>query len=328
VSDLAPGDLLDQYRITRPIALGATSSIFEAVDTTSGAPVSLKVPHDAYAGDPIFHANVVREERIGRRLEHPNVVKMLTPAHKSRPYLVTEYVEGVPLRSLLQANRPLEPARALDIARQIAETLVYLHGQGVIHRDLKPENVMVMPDGHLKIVDFGIALDRPRRGFEWLGSTPMGTPDYMAPEQARGLRGDERSDIAALGVILYEMLTGALPYPGDGPFAVMRSKLGSDPIPPTRFRPDLAPELEEIILHAIERAPRRRYRTAAELLADLRAPERVRPQGRAARLRPRSLEAQLARRIAVWVAAGLGVLVALVVLVWLANRFPVPPTGR
>jgi serine/threonine-protein kinase len=328
VSDVAVGDVLDQYRITALIARGVTASIFKAVDPRSGVTVTLKVPHLAYEGDPVFHAHFQREGQIGRRLDHPRILKVLPPETQSRVYLVTEYVDGVPLRSLLRPGQPLETRRALDIARQIAAALIYLHGEQVVHRDLKPENVLITRDAGIKILDFGIALDHPRRGFTWLGSTPMGTPDYMAPEQARGLRGDERSDICALGVILYEMLTGALPYPGAGPFDVMQCKLGSDPIPPTRFRPNLDPTLEEIILHAIERSPKKRTATAAELLADLQNPARVRPAGRAARLRPRTLREQLVRRIAVLVVGALFIVVGLVALVWLANRYPVPPTAR
>jgi serine/threonine-protein kinase len=328
VSDVAIGDVLDAYRITGLIARGVTASIFKAVDARSGVTVTIKVPHTAYEGDPVFQAHFHREARIGRRLNHSRILKALPPETQSRTYLVTEYVDGVTLRSLLRPQVPLETERALDIARQIAEALVYLHGLHVVHRDVKPENVLITRDGGLKILDFGIALDHPRRAFTWLGSTPMGTPDYMAPEQARGLRGDERSDICALGVILYEMLTGALPYPGDGPFDVMQCKGSSDPIPPTRFRPDLDPRLEEIILHAIERSPKNRTATAAELLADLQNPARVRPSGRGARLRPSTLREQLVRRIAVRVAGALFIVVGLVALVWLANRYPLPPTGR
>jgi len=328
VNDIAVGDTLDAYRITALIARGATADIFKAVDARSGATVTIKLPHPAYEGDPLFHAHFQREAQIGRRLDDARILKVLPADVQTRVYLVTEYVDGVSLRSLLAPGRALETHQALGIARQLAEALVYLHGQQVIHRDLKPENVLITPEGGIKILDFGIALDRPRRGFTWLGSTLMGTPDYMAPEQARGLRGDERSDICAVGVILYEMLTGALPYPADGPFDVMQYKLGSDPIPPTRFRPDLDPRLEEIILHAIERSPRMRTATATQLLAELVNPAQVSVTGRAARLRPRSVRAQRVRRIAMYVISALLIVVGLVTLVWLANRFPVPPTGR
>ncbi|HXQ27638.1 MAG TPA: serine/threonine-protein kinase [Gemmatimonadales bacterium] len=320
--DVKVGELLDQYRITGQIARGGMAAIYKAVDRLTGATVAIKIPFLRFESDPTFHARFVREEEIGRRLSHPNVVRVLKPRQKSRLYIVTEYVNGAPLRSLMKHGEPLDQDRALAIARQIAEAVVYLHGQHVVHRDLKPQNILVTPDGKIKIVDFGIALDHPGRRLTWLGSDMVGTPEYMAPEQAKGLRGDERSDIYALGLILYEMLTGRLPYSGETPQDFVQSKLGSDPIPPTKFRPDLHPVLEEIILHAIERMPGKRYATAAEMLADLQDPTRVRPVGRRERLDPTSIRTIRVRRRVTQVVLAVLTLVALGMLVWLANRFP------
>ena len=172
-----------------------------------------------------------------------------------------------------------------------------MHGQGVVHRDLKPENILVTATGLLKIMDFGIALDESARRLTWSGlSSTIGTPDYMAPEQISGRRGDARTDIYALGTILYEMFTGELPYTGDNVYNMMRSKTNDDPQPPTHYRPDLDPHIEEIILHAIERAPRDRYGSAAELLHDLRDPAQVVITGRAHKLHPRNLEQPQASR--------------------------------
>jgi eukaryotic-like serine/threonine-protein kinase len=326
VYDVKVGDVLDQYRIMGPIARGGMAAIFRAIDSVTGATVAIKVPYLRFESDPAFHARFLREEEIGRRLTHPNIIKVLKPRQKSRVYIVTEYVNGVPLRELLESEQPLATEKALDIARQIANALVYLHGQHIVHRDLKPENILLTADGKVKILDFGIALDHPGRRLTWLGSTAMGTPSYMAPEQAKGMRGDERSDVYALGVILYEMLTSARPYPGETPQEVVAAKLGSDPIPPTRFRPDLHPVLEEIVLHAIERLPGKRYATAAELLADLQDPTRVRPVGRVAMLRPRTIREQRVRRAVVQAAIIVLILAALGLLVWLANKYPATPT--
>ena len=136
-----------------------------------------------------------------------------------------------------------------------------MHGEGVVHRDLKPENMLVTDAGQIKIMDFGIALDESARRLTWSGlSSTIGTPDYMAPEQVSGRRGDARTDIYALGTILYEMLTTELPYSADNVYNMMRAKTNEDPQPPTRFVPDLDPHLEEIVLHAIERMPKNRYR--------------------------------------------------------------------
>ncbi|MFZ0246825.1 MAG: protein kinase, partial [Candidatus Binatus sp.] len=154
----------------------------------------------------------------------------------------------------------------------------------------------------------------------------IGTPDYMAPEQVSGRRGDVRTDIYSLGVILYEMLTGHLPHSGPNVYNVMRAKTAEDPQPPSAFKPDLDPHLEEIILHAIERSPRDRYASAAEMLADLRDPSRVVPKGRAQNLHPRSLTLQRARRTAGYVLFFTSLIGIFVFLIWLANRYPASPT--
>jgi serine/threonine-protein kinase len=202
-----------------------------------------------------------------------------------------------------------------------------MHSQGVVHRDLKPENILVTADGRVKIMDFGIALDESARRLTWSGmSSTIGTPDYMAPEQVSGRRGDVRTDIYALGTILYEMLTANLPYSGPNVYAVMRAKTSLDPQPPTKFAPDLDPHLEEIVLHAIERLPNNRYRAATDMLKDLQDPSRVKPTGRAHRLHPQNLRAQQLRRTAAIGLFFVSLVGVFVFLIWLANRFPAAPT--
>lgn len=316
------GDFLDQYRISGVVARGGMGTIYKAIDRTTGTTVAIKLPFIRFESDPAFHAQFLREEEIGRRLNHPNIAKVFTPRQKSRVYIVTEFVPGVPLRSIMKRHQPLDTEKALNIARQIADALVYLHGQHVVHRDLKPQNILITPGGQVKIIDFGIAVENRGSRLNWLGSSAQGTPEYMAPEQVKGSRGDERSDIYALGVMLYEMLTGELPFPGDDPQTFMRNKLGSDPIPPTQVRPDLHPVLEEIILHAIDRAPGNRYATATEIAADLRDPMRVTPVGRAAALRPRSTKSVRTRWILTRVGLGVAIVMALGLTVWYLNRHP------
>jgi serine/threonine-protein kinase len=234
-----------------------------------------------------------------------------------------EYAEGKSLRAVIGERRKFSTEDALEITRQICSALVYLHAQGIVHRDLKPDNVLIGPDGQIKLLDFGIAMDEAARRLTWFGlSPPIGTPDYMAPEQISGRRGDARTDIYALGTILYEMFTGELPYTSDNVYNMMRLKANDDPQPPTHYRPDLDPHIEEIILHAIERAPRDRYGSAIELLHDLENPAQVVITGRAHKLHPRNQSSRKLRGI-LWTALFFGSLAGvLAFLIWLANRYP------
>jgi eukaryotic-like serine/threonine-protein kinase len=323
--EVSVGETLDQYQLTEVIARSGMASIFKAIDTRTGKNIAIKVPYLQFESDVVFYSRFQREEEVGRRLNNPHLIRVLTPEKKSRMYLAMEYVDGILLRAIMRDAQRLPVEKALNYARQLCEALVYMHGEKIVHRDLKPENVLVTADGTLKIMDFGIALDESARRLTWSGlSSTIGTPDYMAPEQVSGRRGDLRTDIYALGTILYEMLTGELPYSGTNVYAMMKAKTGEDPIPPTRFRADLDPHLEEIILHAIERAPRDRYRSAAEMLEDLRDPSQVEIRNRARALHPVSLRW---RRIRTAVGVGaffISLIAVFLLLIWLANRYPAP----
>ena len=287
MGELSPGQTLDQYELLDIIARSGMATIFRARDVANGQVVVLKVPHLQYESDIVFHERFVREEKIGQRLDHPAVIKVFEPQHKSRMYMVMEYVEGEQLSDRMRRERPLPIAAALDLSLQIADALVYLHAHNVVHRDLKPENIMILPDGKVKLMDFGIAMDTTLRKVTWAGlSATMGTPDYMAPEQVKGLRGDGRTDIYSLGVILYEMLTGEVPFPSDNVYAAMRAKAREDPTPPRRLRYEISLELEEIVLRALERDPKNRFESALEFREVLAHPQSVVVTNRAARERP------------------------------------------
>jgi serine/threonine-protein kinase len=297
MGEVAAGDKLDQYLLTDLVSRGGMATIFKAVDTSSGATVAVKVPHLHYESDVVFYERFRREQEIGQRVHHPNVVRMFRPREQSRPYLVMEYVEGARLSDILRERGPLPAAEALAIACQICEALACLHEQRVVHRDLKPENVHLTASGQVKILDFGIALLGSARRITWAKlSTVSGTPDYMAPEQIRGKRGDRRTDVYALGTLLYEMLTGKLPYAADNPLALLAAKMREEPKPPRYHAPDLDPALEAVVLRAIERDPRRRHASAAELLAELRDPSAAAPREPTAQA-PR-------RKLLVWMAIG------------------------
>jgi serine/threonine protein kinase len=322
--EVGVGETLDQYSLTDLLARSGMASIFRATDLISGESVVLKIPYQQFERDVVFYDRFQREEEVGRRLDHPNIVKVLSPRNKTRIYMAMEYVDGSSLRAWARdQKRPLPSERALDIARQVTRALVYMHGQSVVHRDLKPENILITPDGQVKIMDFGIALDESARRLTWSGlSTTIGTPDYMAPEQVQGRRGDVRTDIYSLGTILYEMLVGQMPYTAPNAFSLMRAKTTFDPQPPSKFDPDLDPHLEEIVLHAIERRPADRYRTAAAMLKDLEQPDRVLLTGRTRRLHPQNLRAQKFRRF-----AGMFLIFALLsgcfaFLIWSASSHP------
>lgn len=306
MSELAPGQTVDQYELQNVIARSGMATLFRARDLENNHTVVLKVPHLQFESDMVFHERFLREEKIGQRLDHPAVIKVYKPSHKSRMYLAMEYVEGELLSRRLRREGRLPVDTAVQLAIQIAEALAYLHENNVVHRDLKPENVMLLPNGKLKLMDFGIALDTTMRKMTWAGlSTTMGTPDYMAPEQVKGLRGDERTDIYSLGAILYEMLTGEVPFPGDNVYAAMRAKMREDPTPPRRLRPEISPALEEVVLHALERDPRDRFDSALGFRDVLIHPESVVITNRAARQHPKPRLPHWARSLLTVAAAAL-----------------------
>jgi serine/threonine protein phosphatase PrpC len=302
--DLEPGQVLDdRFEITDLIAKSGMASIFRGLDRKTQRVVALKVPFMYLESDPGFFSRFQREAEIGKRMDHPYILKFETDGaeSRSRPYIVMEYLEGQTLGHLMRSLRPMPTADSLRIASRVCEALHYMHEHEVVHRDLKPENIMICNDGSIRIMDFGIAKYEGMRRLTFGGFTPaMGTPDYMAPEQVKGRRGDQRTDIYSLGAILYEMLTGTVPFEGANPFLIMNARLSGDPVAPRVRNPELSPQVEEIILHAMARNPPDRYQSAMEMKIDLDAPEKVEVTGRAERLQAPKLWRSRWRQIRVY----------------------------
>jgi serine/threonine-protein kinase len=263
------GDCLDnRYEIRALLGEGGMAEVYRAVDRTTGCEVVLKLPHLAIAGDLAAYSRYRREIEVANGLEHPGLQRLVSEPNAR--YMVLEYVDGETLRAYLAARGRLPIEEVLSIGLQLAETLHYVHDQGVVHRDLKPDNILIGPDGRVTLTDFGIALRLASRRLTFSHlSNAVGTPDYMAPEQVRGERGDARTDIYALGAMLYELLTGVVPYPAEDAIVAMQRKVLTDPPLVRRLRPDVPLALEAVLYRALRRKPPERYPSMAELAQDL-----------------------------------------------------------
>ena len=321
MTPLHPGDQLDHYRIDSLVARSGMASIFRGVDLRNGHQVAIKIPHPEVESDPALFDRFVREEEIGKLLDHPGVMKVFSDKDRSRVYMVMEWVDGRLLRKILDEQHKLPQERAVRLAVRILDALDYVHSRGVAHRDLKPENVMVDESDNIKLIDFGIAAHAKSRRLTFAKlSQTMGTPDYISPEQVKGKRGDARSDLYALGVILYEMLTGKVPFSGDNAFLIMNDRLLNNPVPPREIDPSITPELQEIIYRALEREPRRRYATAHDFAHDLQHQDQVGVAARAELHNWKERRTPWAKKILFYVALALLPVVIFSLLLYLARH--------
>jgi serine/threonine protein kinase/beta-lactam-binding protein with PASTA domain len=272
VADPLVGTVLDaRYRIDGRIARGGMATVYEAHDHRLGRTVALKVLHPGYAADPSFAERFDREARAIAQLSHPNVVGVYDRGNwDGHAYLVMEYVPGRTLRDLLNERPKLSPAEATSLLESMLAALAAAHRIGMVHRDIKPENVLLGEDGSVKVADFGLARVADSGGPTATRGVLMGTVAYVAPELVMHGAGDARSDVYAAGIVLYEMLTGTLPFRGDTAWNVAYQHVHSDVPPPSQAEPGLDAPLDDLTLHATRRDPGARPPDAGALLAELR----------------------------------------------------------
>jgi serine/threonine-protein kinase len=321
ITILEPGDTLDHYRIDATVARSGMSVLYKATNLIDGRQVAVKVPHPEMEADPILSERFRREQEIGQLLDHPGVVKTFNSEERSRVYMVIEWVEGRLLRAILNEEKKLPIERAIKIALGICDALDYMHKRGIVHRDLKPENVMVDASDNIKLIDFGIAMKEDARRLTFVNlSATLGTPDYISPEQVKGQRGDQRSDIYALGIMLYEMLTGRVPFIGPNPLAVMNERVLNEPTAPRELNREISPQLEEILYRALERDPRHRYATAHEMAWDLQNQDQVGVEERSVGQAGRGWRAMMNAKVLLYTGLALVPMVLFGLMLLLAKR--------
>ncbi len=322
---LETGQVVCGYEIIESLGRGGFASIYKA-QAPDGRLVTLKFPAADIIGDPAVYERFRREFTIGQRLSHPAIARSIALTDTPEGLcLVLEFAEGTSLRTYLHDHGRLPLERTVDIAEQLGKALDYLHSNGVFHRDLKPENILIGSGGELRIVDFGIALLEGARRVTWRSLTDViGTPDYMAPEQIQGKRGDARTDIYAFGTIVYEMLTGAVPFQGDTPIVALNQHLVGVPVPPRTVVPSIPEGVEAVILKAIRRNPDERYQYASELIEDIKHYDRLDlslfPRGEEAKVRSVVTDRQIWVLSAVIAGAFVAIAALVLVIVSLVRR--------
>jgi len=264
--------LADRYELEELVGAGGMSSVFRAHDRLLDRKVAVKVLHQQFSGDDDYVERFRREARSVAALSHPNIVTVIDRGeHDDRQFIVFEYIEGDNLKRVIERRGPAPVPSALELAIQIASGLSFAHQQGLVHRDVKPQNVLLNGDGRAKVTDFGIARSLDvQHGMTQTG-TVLGTSDYIAPEQAQGQRVDEHTDVYSLGVVLYELLTGDVPFPGENFVAVAMRHINEEPPRVSAKRPDVPPRVDDAISIAMAKRPEDRFPTMAAFCAELEA---------------------------------------------------------
>ena len=261
--------LNSRYELEQLIGTGGMADVYRARDNLLGRTVAVKILHPQFAKDPVFIERFRQEAQAAANLNQNNIVNVFDwGIEDSTYYIVMEYVQGRDLKSIIVQGGPLMPERAVEIAMAICLALDAASARGIVHRDIKPQNIIVTGDGQIKVMDFGIARTAGGSAMTQTG-TIMGTAQYISPEQAQGRPADPRSDLYSLGIVLYEMLTGKVPFNGDNPVAIAYKHVREDPLAPSLINPDISPELEAVVMKALAKNPENRYQSAMEMRSDL-----------------------------------------------------------
>ncbi|KGK90480.1 serine/threonine protein kinase [Desulfosporosinus sp. HMP52] len=258
-----------RYEVLERIGAGGMAIVYKAKDLLLNRVVTIKVLREQFVTDEDFIRRFRREAQSAASLSHPNIVSIYDVGKDGdTEYIVMEFVEGRNLKEIIREYAPLSTEQSINLARQITGAIQNAHENHIIHRDIKPHNILVTADGHAKVTDFGIARAVSSATVTHTGDI-VGSVHYLSPEQAKGIQSNEQSDIYSLGIVLYELLTGKVPYDGETPIAIALKHLQQEPLPPSKLNPRITKDFEAVIMRAIAKTPEKRYLSAKELLEDL-----------------------------------------------------------
>src|SRR3954470_11598446 len=272
---VTPDTMVDgRYRALNRLGAGGMAEVWCAQDEVLGRRVALKLLGAGFAEDPEFREAFRREAEAAAGLTHPNIVGIFDRSEwDGHPYIAMELVDGQTLKELVTERGPLPPDIAVGLTEQILRALGYAHKRGIVHRDVKPQNVIIDHDGQAKVADFGIARAGDTSQMTQAGAI-IGTMQYLSPEQAEGRPVDRRADLYSVGIVLYELLTGRVPFEGEATISIAIKHINERPVPPAQLRPGIPPALEAVVMRALEKDPARRFQTAEEFIAALEAARR------------------------------------------------------
>ncbi len=264
--------IADRYQILSPIGEGGMALVYLARDLRTGHDVAVKFLRPEYKENPDFLSRFQREATAASKMSHHNIVNLLDVGTIDNPYIVIEYVNGRTLKDIIRENKALPQDVSVQIAIRILSALQHAHQAGIIHRDIKPQNILVNQKGYIKVSDFGIArmVGSETATVSEAGKSVMGSVHYFSPEQAQGQTATVSSDLYSVGVVLYEMLTGLVPFDGETPVSIAMQHVQARPRPPREINPDISPSVEAVVLKALEKSPVNRYHTALEMAQALR----------------------------------------------------------